>query len=283
MTQGARQAEPQSLELASAEAQSSTVAARLLILGGVLLLALGGLFGYPYLSSRLAVLPGPDPSAPKGASQSLFATAVVLPSPPASSSPATPVRAATEVPVALPPTGAAKMLPPTDPVPTATPAAPTRIVIPAIGVDAPVIPISWETQDVEGQLQAFWDVPDEYAGGWHETSAPLGVPGNTVVNGHNTNNGEVFRDLYTLEAGAPIIVYSGDAPYTYVVSETLILPEAGQPLEVRQENARYILPTTDERLTLVTCHPYGSLRYRLIVIARPMPDADEDPTLFIEP
>ncbi len=42
-----------------------------------------------------------------------------------------------------------------------------------------------------------------------------------------------------------------------------------QPLEVRQANARYIQPTDDERVTLVTCHPYGSTRFRLIVIARP--------------
>jgi len=72
-----------------------------------------------------------------------------------------------------------------------------------------------------------------YAAGWHETSAPLGMPGNIVLNGHNTTHGEVFRDLYTLEAGDTIIVYSGDVPYTYAVSEILILPEAGQPLEVR--------------------------------------------------
>jgi sortase A len=108
-----------------------------------------------------------------------------------------------------------------------------------------------------------------YAAGWHETSAPLGAPGNTILNGHNTTNGEVFRDLYTLEAGDTITVYAGDAPYTYTVTEILILPEGGQPMEVRLENARYILPTDDERLTLVTCHPYGSLRNRLILIAHP--------------
>ena len=108
-----------------------------------------------------------------------------------------------------------------------------------------------------------------YAAGWHESSAPLGVPGNTVLNGHNTTHGEIFRDLYTLEAGDDIVVYSDETPYTYAVTEVLILPEADQPLEVRVENAHYILPTDDERLTLVTCHPYGSLQYRLIVIAQP--------------
>jgi sortase A len=115
-----------------------------------------------------------------------------------------------------------------------------------------------------------WEVPNEYAAGWHETSARLGEPGNTVLNGHNTTNGEVFRDLYRLEAGDKIIVYGQEVSRrTYVVSVTLILPEAGQPREVRLENARYVMPTDDERLTLVTCHPYGSLRSRLIVVARP--------------
>ena len=123
---------------------------------------------------------------------------------------------------------------------------------------------------MDGQTQAAWEVLDMYAAGWHETSAPLGVPGNTVLNGHNTTNGEIFRDLYTLDIGDTITLYADDAPYTYTVAEMLILPEGGQPLEVRLENARYILPTDDERLTLVTCHPYGSLRNRLVVIARPV-------------
>jgi len=137
-------------------------------------------------------------------------------------------------------------------------------------VDAPIVPVSWYTTEIAGQVQATWEVPDQYAAGWHETSAPLGQMGNTVLNGHNTTYGEVFRDLYKLEAGDPIIVYAGDVPYTYTVSEVLILPEAGQPLEVRRQNARYIQPTGDERLTLVTCHPYGSLRYRLVLIAHPV-------------
>ena len=107
-----------------------------------------------------------------------------------------------------------------------------------------------------------------YAAGWHETSAPLRMVGNTVLNGHNTTNGEVFRDLYTLEVGDTITVYAGDTPHDYSVTERLLLPEAGQPLEVRLENARYAMPTDDERLTLVTCHPYGSLRYRLVVVAQ---------------
>jgi sortase A len=160
-------------------------------------------------------------------------------------------------------------------MPTPIPAPPTRIIIPAIGVDAPIVPVSWYTVEVDGETQAMWALPEGNAVGWHDTSATLGMPGNTVLNGHNTTHGEVFRDLYTLDAGDEIVVYSSGTPYTYTVAKMLILPEAGQPLEVRIENARYVQPTTDERLTLVTCHPYGSLRNRLIVIAFPAASATE--------
>jgi len=165
---------------------------------------------------------------------------------------------------------------PPEPEPTATPTAiwtgtkPTNIVIPSIDFDAPVVSIGWKIEKVDGQDQAVWDVPDRRAAGWQDTSGLLGVTGNTVLNGHNTLNGEVFRYLYRVEIGAQILVEGKDGEvYVYRVAEKYILREAGQPLEVRLENARYVQDTPDERLTLVTCHPYGSLANRLVVIAYP--------------
>lgn len=147
---------------------------------------------------------------------------------------------------------------------------PVRISIPDIDLDAPIVPIGWIYIEINGVTQPIWDVPNQRAAGWHETSAKVGVPGNTVLNGHNTSRGEVFRYLYKLEAGATILIEAeDDATYTYTVTEKLILPEGGQPLEVRIENAQYALPTADERLTLLTCHPYGSLANRLVIIAHP--------------
>lgn len=147
--------------------------------------------------------------------------------------------------------------------------------IPAISLDAPVIPIGHIATDVDGESQSMWDVPNWRAVGWHDTSARIGAPGNSVFNGHNTAQGEVFRDLYKVEAGDRVLVGGADdQAYTYQVAEKLILPEDGQPLAVRRENARYIQPTEDERLTLVTCHPYGSLANRLLVIAYPAPETD---------
>ncbi|HPD42304.1 MAG TPA: sortase, partial [Anaerolineae bacterium] len=161
------------------------------------------------------------------------------------------------------------------PWPTPTPlwgTAPVRIRIPAINLDAPVTPVEWAPLETADGAQGIWQVPNWRAAGWHSSSALLGVPGNTVLNGHNTTYGEVFRDLYRLQEGAEILLEGENGlTYTYGVEALYILKEAHQPLEVRLENARYILPTTDERLTLVTCHPYGSIQNRLIVIARPAP------------
>jgi LPXTG-site transpeptidase (sortase) family protein len=159
-------------------------------------------------------------------------------------------------------------MPTSTPTPTPTPVLPTRLIVPDADVDAAVVPVSWQPEDGTDPWEGTWEIPDGGTVGWHDDSAPLGVPGNTVLSGHNTTGGEVFRYLYQVEAGDVIMVAANDVAFTYVVWETLILPELGQPREVREENARYLLPTEDERLTLVTCHPYGSLRNRLIVIAR---------------
>jgi sortase A len=230
----------------------------LLIWVGMVLLMAGGVVAGPQLASGLP-LPVSSPLPPD------------LPTLSPSPLPATPTDMAVPTPtptVALPPTWTPTPLPPT---PTPTPAVypPTRIVIPSVGIDAPVVPTHWEMKEVAGAQQPVWVVPDAPYVGWHETSAPLGRPGNTVLNGHNWPENGPFRLLHKVQPGDPLIVYSGAIVFLYRVDEVLLLPEAGQPLEVRQANARYIQPTDDERVTLVTCHPYGSTRFRLIVIAHP--------------
>jgi LPXTG-site transpeptidase (sortase) family protein len=98
-----------------------------------------------------------------------------------------------------------------------------------------------------------------------------------VLAGHNTGFGEVFRDLYRLKPGDILTLYAGQAPYVYQVSEVFVLREAGQTEQRRRRNARYVEPTTDERLTLVTCHPYGSLGHRLFVVAFPVSSVEPSP------
>lgn len=177
---------------------------------------------------------------------------------------------ATETPV--PPT--ATPVPTDTPTPTPTPTPvrgrPVRIVAPDIGLDAPVIEVGWHVETIEGTQLAVWDVAD-YAAGWHKTSARPGDGGNIVISGHHNILGEVFRYVIDLQPGAEVLLYTEDReePYVYKVEEVLLLPEKGQPLEVRRQNASYIEPTADERLTLVTCWPYNNNTHRVVAIAKP--------------
>lgn len=146
---------------------------------------------------------------------------------------------------------------------------PIRIVIPAIQLDAPVSQIGIEPVIANGQTYYQWLVPNEFKAGWHDNSARLGQLGNTVLNGHHNVYGEVFRDLEELEQGDKIILYDRDHAFTYEITDIEILAERDQPLEVRLQNAQWIAPTEDERITLVTCWPYTDNTHRLIVVAHP--------------
>jgi len=109
----------------------------------------------------------------------------------------------------------------------------------------------------------------DYAVGWHKTSAHPGHNGNIVLNGHHNIRGEVFRYLVDLEVGDTVLLYVKEQVYHYAVSEKHILKEKGESLQVRRENASWIAPTEDERLTIVTCWPYTNNTHRLVVVAKP--------------
>lgn len=145
-----------------------------------------------------------------------------------------------------------------------------RMVIPAIGVDAPILSVGLRNDIDSSRLTSLqWEVPDLYAAGWHNSSALPGHPGNTVINGHNNIYGSIFHDLVDLPLGAEITIQEGTQSFTYQVSGREFLAERGESLRDRLRNARWIMPTDDERLTLVTCWPNTSNTHRLVVIAHP--------------
>jgi len=161
----------------------------------------------------------------------------------------------------------------TSPTPTATtaPAVPIRLIIPAINLDAPVITVGWSIVERDGQQISEWDVPEWRAAGWLKTSALVGAIGNTVLEGHQDIDGRVFENLENLKAGDTVQVQTNSVTRNYVIALRTIVPEKDQPLEVRRENARWIGPSNDERLTLVTCWPRNDNTHRLILVALPAP------------
>jgi sortase A len=242
----------------------------LFIIAGVILLLAGALSLLPSISAASEVALGGTPA--DFGEEVLPLRPTVTPPPFASQ--------ITPEPALLPETSttAVRRAPVRKPTPVdLTGNPPTRIVIPAIKLDAPVETVGWHT--VEGASQ--WDVPDRFAAGWLMTSATLGKAGNTAITGHHNVAGEVFRNLVKLQRGDRITIYSEDEPFFYEITARKILPERGQPEKVRRENARWIQPTTDERITLITCWPYTSNTHRLIIVAKPVvPEKSNKP---IEP
>jgi len=130
-------------------------------------------------------------------------------------------------------------------IPTPGPQAPTRLVIPAIGVDVPVVQgDGWE------QLKK--------GAGHHIGSANPGERGNCFISGHNDIFGEIFRDLEKLELEDEIIVYAGVQPFHYRVKAKRI---------VEPDDVSVMYPTSSPVLTLMTCYPYLVDTHRLVVIA----------------
>ncbi|HXF69346.1 MAG TPA: sortase [Thermoflexus sp.] len=152
---------------------------------------------------------------------------------------------------------------------------PLRLSIPAIHLEAPVVPVGLTSMQEEGREFITWEPPNRFAAGWLTTSASPSQPGNVVLIGHHNIYGKVFADLHRLRPGDQIRLRTQQGVYIYKVEALHILPEKGQPLEVRQRNLRWVLPTSDERLTLVTCWPPHSNTHRLIVVARPASSQDE--------
>ena len=152
---------------------------------------------------------------------------------------------------------------------TAPPSNPERLIIDKIGLDAPVVLAESIEISVEGKAAIQFLVPEEFAVGWHENSAPLGVIGNTVLSGHHNAFGEVFKGLVDLEVGDAIKITSGEKEFSYIIVNKMILPEKDQPLSIRLQNGRWILPSKDERITLVTCWPARTNTHRLILVAVP--------------
>jgi LPXTG-site transpeptidase (sortase) family protein len=160
---------------------------------------------------------------------------------------------------------------PVDPAPVYIPGEiPVRLIIPSIYLDAPVVPARTGTLKIRGQEFSSWQAPDEYAAGWHDSSALLGKPGNTVFSGHHNIYGEVFRNLIDVEIGDKIFVLGPKGMHLYVVANKMLVPEKYEQIDTRMENARWILETDDERLTLITCWPYESNTHRLILVASPI-------------
>jgi sortase A len=154
---------------------------------------------------------------------------------------------------------------------------PTHIQIPDAGIDTKVVEVGYDIVTINGQQVIQWQVAD-FAAGHNSTSANPGEGHNIVITGHDDWKGEVFRTLEKTKPGDEVILTTEDGKtHRYGVTEIELRKDVGVPLEERLATGQYLEPMGEERVTLVTCWPYGVDDHRLIVVAKPLPSLAPTP------
>ncbi len=141
-----------------------------------------------------------------------------------------------------------------------------RLFIPAIGVDAPIVDISFASEtklkhgDFNTELYSWVVKYPSTPEPWHK--------GNSLIFGHTSfyrrkknPYGEVFAKIYDLKQWDVIKVAWKGQLYTYEIVESAVV----KPSEVDKKYMQY---TDGEYITLMGCYPVGSDARRWLIIAK---------------
>lgn len=146
----------------------------------------------------------------------------------------------------------------------------TRVVIPRIGTNVPVITVSSEALINRDWARLEQEIQEALQDGvvHYPSTAFPDEDGNIVITGHSSyfpwdpgRFKDVFALLHDVQIGDKIYMYYNQERYDFEVYETkVVLPSQVDVLTQGGEN----------RLTLITCTPVGTNLKRLVVLARPI-------------
>lgn len=129
---------------------------------------------------------------------------------------------------------------------------PEWLVIPALDVNAPVVPI-----DAPGGVLLPPDDP-QTLGWWRDGARPGSRRGSALVTGHTVSSGGgAFDDLETLRRGDTVRVRTATGSIGYEVSRITIYRKAS----LADHAARVFSQTVRGRLVLVTCEDWNGSTY----------------------
>lgn len=143
-----------------------------------------------------------------------------------------------------------------------------RIIIPKIGQNIPIQDVpptnllkeNWQAleEDIQEKLQ--------YGVVHYPGTASPGEIGNVFITGHSSyylwepgKYKDTFALLHNVEIGDTITIFYKQKRYDYVITEKKV---------VSPKQVDVLAPSTDKRLTLMTCTPIGTALNRLVVIAK---------------
>jgi LPXTG-site transpeptidase (sortase) family protein len=132
-----------------------------------------------------------------------------------------------------------------------------RIVIPSIQVNEPIL---------EGSGIGVIN----NGGTWRRPNASLPTENNnTVIVGHRFygNNVSTFYHLDKVLPGQKLALYWEGKEILYEVTETKVVEATAVEIEAK---------TLERRLTIYTCHPVWTAKNRLVVIAKPVTELEQE-------
>ena len=149
------------------------------------------------------------------------------------------------------------------------PSAATRLVVPSLGIDTPVVEVGWHLKESAGAMLGEWDTVTGAVSFLRGSSDP-GSVGNCVLAGHSSNaRGSGLSELYRIPIGDALVLYNAAGnQYTYVVEQIVTVDETGATVDEQRQHARLLDPTDQPVLTMVTCWPAWSYTSRIVVRAR---------------
>jgi LPXTG-site transpeptidase (sortase) family protein len=139
---------------------------------------------------------------------------------------------------------------------------PTRVVIPALGVDAPVRPIR-----APGGVLIPPSDPQEL-GWWADGAEPGATRGSALVTGHTVHTGGgALDDLETLQVGDLVKVHTSHGWVRYAVRDTEVYDKGN----VARHAQRLFSQEAPGRLVLITCEDWDGERYLSNVVVTAVP------------
>lgn len=146
-----------------------------------------------------------------------------------------------------------------------SPAKPTQLIVPAIGLRAPIVPIEVAP---DGVLTPPVDVSE--VGWWKRSARPGSVSGQTLVTGHTVHNGGGVMDrLGDVRPGELVQIRTPKGTVDYRATKVFVYTRAELAEHADQlfgQNRK------NNRLVLVTCTAWDGKEYdaNIIVFADPL-------------
>ncbi len=139
-----------------------------------------------------------------------------------------------------------------EPEPHPAAGQPTRLVVPKLAIDAPVIDISVVNRTLTPPSDP------QTLGWWSEGAAPGALRGGALITGHTVSSGGgAFDDLETLKPGDRVRVRTPEGVIPYTVSGVTIYRKA----TLARDAERVFSQTGPGRLVLITCEDWNGRIY----------------------